>query len=184
MAQRKIFEDQLYADMGARRDHQRPLQIDRDIFDPFAHRDDQQGQQFRRRVRAEALQQLGREAFDLLITDLKMPRLDGMAVLQRVRAELPEMEAIVLTAHGTVETAVEAMRLGAFDYLEKPMGSPGQLRMVVARALERRALRTDRDRAQRERPVLPRVLHHMAAVRPERVLEAARALLARSSRAG
>jgi len=103
----------------------------------------------------EALQQLSRESFDVLITDLRMPRLDGMAVLQRVRAELPETETIVLTAHGTVETAVEAMRLGAFDYIEKPIGSPGQLRIVVARALERRELRTDRDRAERERPDLP-----------------------------
>jgi two-component system response regulator FlrC len=104
---------------------------------------------------AEALQQLARATFDLVITDLRMPRVDGLAVLQRVRAETPETEAIVLTAHGSVDTAVEAMKLGAFDYLEKPIGSPAELRLVAARALERRALRTERTRAERERPSLP-----------------------------
>ncbi|MCI0432835.1 MAG: sigma-54 dependent transcriptional regulator [Gemmatimonadetes bacterium] len=113
---------------------------------------------------AEARQQLARAAFDLVITDLRMPRVDGMAVLQRVRAEQPETEIILLTAHGTVETAVEAMRLGAFDYIEKPIGSPGALRMVVSRALERRALRTDRDRAERARPDLPALAYNDSAM--------------------
>jgi len=103
----------------------------------------------------EAAQRLAREGFDLLITDLRMPRMDGMALLRQVRLEQPETEVLVLTAHGTVETAVEAMKLGAFDYLEKPIGSPGQLRLVVARALERRALVAARDRAAREEPALP-----------------------------
>jgi two-component system response regulator AtoC len=104
---------------------------------------------------AEAAQRLAQEGFDLLITDLKMPRLDGMALLRRARADQPEMEVIVLTAHGSVDSAVEAMRLGAFDYLEKPVGSPRELRLLVSRALERRALLTARDRAARETPALP-----------------------------
>jgi two-component system, NtrC family, response regulator AtoC len=104
---------------------------------------------------AEAAQRLARESFDLLITDLRMPRLDGMALLRQVRAEQPELEVIVLTAHGSVDSAVEAMRLGAFDYLEKPIGSPGQLRLLAARALERRALLAARDRSAREVPLLP-----------------------------
>jgi two-component system response regulator FlrC len=96
-----------------------------------------------------ALRRLGERSFDLLLTDLRMPRLDGMALLRRVRAEQPEVEVIVLTAHGTVDTAVEAMKRGALDYLQKPIGSPAELRMLVGRALERRTLRDWRDGAAR-----------------------------------
>jgi len=95
---------------------------------------------------AHAAELLARQSFHVLVTDLKMPRLGGLDLLRRVRAEQPETEAIVLTAHGTVESAVEAMKLGALDYLTKPLSGPDELRLVVARALERRALR---DAAQR-----------------------------------
>ena len=104
---------------------------------------------------AEAAQRLVRESFDLLITDLKMPRLDGMALLRQAKLEQPEMEVIVLTAHGSVDSAVEAMKLGAFDYLEKPLSGPGQLRLLASRALERRQLLAARDRAVRDAPALP-----------------------------
>ncbi|MEO5509708.1 MAG: sigma-54 dependent transcriptional regulator [Longimicrobiales bacterium] len=103
----------------------------------------------------EASDFLAREAFDLLITDLKMPRLDGLSLLRRARSDQPEMEVILLTAHGSVDTAVEAMKLGAFDYLEKPIASPAELRLLVGRALERRSLMTARDRIAREAPALP-----------------------------
>jgi two-component system response regulator FlrC len=125
---------------------------------------------------ADALRQLTREAYDLVITDLRMPRIDGMAVLQRLRADQPDTEAIVLTAHGSVETAVEAMRLGAFDYIEKPIGSPGELRLVVSRALERRSLRTAKDRSERERPVLPPLTYGDPIMAP--VVEALRRVAA------
>jgi two-component system response regulator AtoC len=92
---------------------------------------------------------LDRESFHLMITDLKMPGLDGMSLLRKVRAESPETEVVVLTAHGTVAGAVEAMKLGAFDYLDKPLSGPDELRLVASRALERRHLRED---AQRMRP--------------------------------
>ena len=59
-----------------------------------------------------------------VLTDLKMPGLDGMALLRKVRAEQPEVEVIVMTAHGTVDNAVEAMKLGAFEYLQKPISRP------------------------------------------------------------
>jgi two-component system, NtrC family, response regulator AtoC len=104
---------------------------------------------------AEALQDIARESFDVLVTDLKMPRVDGMAVLQRARVEQPDMEVVMLTAHGSVESAVQAIKLGAFDYLEKPIGSPGELRLLVSRAIERRVLRTAVVRAERERAPLP-----------------------------
>ena len=84
---------------------------------------------------------LDRESFHLMFTDLKMPGLDGMSLLRKVRAESPETEIIVLTAHGTVAGAVEAMKLGAFDYLDKPLSGPDELRLVAGRAMERRHLR-------------------------------------------
>lgn len=83
---------------------------------------------------------LSSRAFHVLVTDLKMPGIDGMELVRRMRREQPEMEVVVLTAHGSVAGAVEAMKLGAFDYLEKPIPSPAALRLVVERALERRGL--------------------------------------------
>jgi two-component system, NtrC family, response regulator AtoC len=78
------------------------------------------------------------EPFDVILTDLRMPGADGMTVVRTVRTELPDVEVIVLTAFGDVTTAVEAMKLGAFDYLEKPVSSPASIRELVAGALERR----------------------------------------------
>ncbi|MEZ4403009.1 MAG: sigma-54 dependent transcriptional regulator [Kofleriaceae bacterium] len=83
---------------------------------------------------------LAEHRFELVVTDLKMPHLDGVALLRKVKAEQPEVEVIVMTAFGAVDTAVEAMKLGAFDYLQKPLGGPDELRLVVERALERRRL--------------------------------------------
>ncbi len=83
---------------------------------------------------------LSLRAFHVLVTDLKMPGIDGMELVRRTRREQPEMEVVVLTAHGSVAGAVEAMKLGAFDYLEKPISSPAALRLIVDRALERRGL--------------------------------------------
>jgi DNA-binding NtrC family response regulator len=71
-----------------------------------------------------------------------MPGADGMAVVRAARTEQSDVEVIVLTAHGAVATAVEAIRLGAFDYLEKPIAGPVELRALVGRALERRAALT------------------------------------------
>ena len=70
---------------------------------------------------------LDRESFHLMITDLKMPGLDGMTLLRKARSESPETEVVVLTAHGTVSGAVEAMKLGAFDYLDKPISGPDEM---------------------------------------------------------
>jgi len=94
-----------------------------------------------------ALGELARASFHLMLTDLKMPRVDGMTLLRQARADHPEMEVIVLSAHGTVEGAVEAMKLGAFDYLQKPIASPTELRLLAERALERRGLKDQAERA-------------------------------------
>ena len=85
------------------------------------------------------------QGFDLLVTDLRMPGLDGLGLLRACRAEQPELEVILLTAHGSVDTAVDAMKLGAFDYLQKPIASPAALRLLARRALERRALGATRE---------------------------------------
>ncbi len=88
----------------------------------------------------DALVALSRQAYDLVLTDLRMPRMDGVSLLRVIKRDQPEVEVVVLTAWGNVEGAVEAMRAGAFDYLQKPISSPEELRLVVGRALERRRL--------------------------------------------
>jgi len=88
---------------------------------------------------AAALRAAHDEPFDVVLTDLRMPGTDGMAVVRTVRTEQPDVEVIVLTAFGDVATAVEAMKLGAFDYLQKPVSSPTAIRELVAGAIERRA---------------------------------------------
>src|SRR5512140_3173272 len=93
----------------------------------------------------EAAKLLDERGFDLVLTDLKMPGLDGMAILRKVRTEQPEVEVIVMTAHGTVDNAVEAMKLGAFEYLQKPISGPDELRLLAQRAIERRGLRDRAD---------------------------------------
>src|SRR5690348_2790093 len=69
----------------------------------------------------QALDAIRGKVVDILITDLKMPKLDGMALLEKVKAESPSTEVVMLTGHGTVESAVDAMKHGASDYLIKPI---------------------------------------------------------------
>ena len=97
-----------------------------------------------------AQQRLLARSFHVLLTDLKMPKLDGMELLRRMRVAQPELEIIVLTAHGNVAGAVAAIKLGAFDYLEKPLESPAALRRIVDRAIERRGLRDHAERSRDE----------------------------------
>jgi two-component system NtrC family response regulator len=79
------------------------------------------------------------EAFDALVTDLQMPGLDGIALLSGAKRLDPALPALVITAHGSVETAVDAMRKGAFDYVEKPFHKDVLL-LALERALGHRAL--------------------------------------------
>jgi two-component system response regulator FlrC len=92
-----------------------------------------------------ALALLAASSFDVVLTDLKMPRVDGAALLRQIRQDYPETEVIVLTAHGSIASAVDAMRNGAFDYLQKPVSSPAELRITVGRAVERHRLRAFRE---------------------------------------
>jgi two-component system response regulator PilR (NtrC family) len=88
---------------------------------------------------AQALEMMGREHVDLVIQDLRMPKMDGLTFLKRLKESFPDTPSIVLTAFGTFETAVEAMRLGAYTHLGKPFDT-GEMRETVARALERHAI--------------------------------------------
>jgi DNA-binding NtrC family response regulator len=77
-----------------------------------------------------------------VITDLKMPKMDGIELLQRIRAESPDVPVVLMTAFATISTAVQAMRLGAFDYVQKPFESE-EIQVVVERAIEHQKLVSD-----------------------------------------
>jgi heterodisulfide reductase subunit A len=86
----------------------------------------------------EALERLGQEGFDLLLVDIKMPGMDGVEVLRRAKESVPEMPVIMITAYATVDTAVEAMKVGALDYLIKPFDPEKLVPMVEAVYQDRR----------------------------------------------
>jgi len=88
---------------------------------------------------SDALRKVDEGQFDLMILDIMMPKIDGLEVLQRVKESHPDIDVIMITGLSQIETAVRAMKLGAFDYLPKPF-DPDQLTIVVQRALERRQL--------------------------------------------
>ncbi|MBI4562458.1 MAG: sigma-54-dependent Fis family transcriptional regulator, partial [Candidatus Rokubacteria bacterium] len=88
---------------------------------------------------AEALAILQKEAVDVVLTDLKMPGMDGMTLLEQVRADFPEAIVIILTAFATVDLAVEAMKKGAYDFLTKPINLD-KLEFLLRHALEARRL--------------------------------------------
>ncbi len=83
---------------------------------------------------AEAISKLHAERFDLVLTDMRMPNVDGLELLGYVRQHFPEVPVIVLTAHGTVDSAVEAIKLGAHDFITKPFDEL-ELAQVIAKAM-------------------------------------------------
>lgn len=90
----------------------------------------------------EALRKLHEEQAGLVFLDLKMPGIDGMEVLRRIKERWPTLRVIIVTAHGTIASAVEAMKLGAVDFLQKPF-SPGDIRELATQVLEREALQEE-----------------------------------------
>lgn len=70
---------------------------------------------------SEALQKIEKDVFDMVLTDLKMPEMDGLQLLRTIKGTRPEVMVVLMTAYGTIETAVEAMRIGANDYITKPV---------------------------------------------------------------
>ncbi len=83
----------------------------------------------------EALARLKESPWDLVVTDLRLPQLDGVGLLREGRQLRPEARWVVVTAHGSIANAVEAMKAGAADFLTKPLSGPDELRMTVARVL-------------------------------------------------
>lgn len=89
---------------------------------------------------AEALRQAEADAFDVVVLDVKMPGMDGLEVLRRLRKIAPDTEVILLTGHANMEVAVQGMDLGAFDYLMKPVAI-NELLYKIQDAAARRRLR-------------------------------------------
>jgi len=87
----------------------------------------------------DALEKIREKDYDLVLLDLKMPGMGGMEVLRRLREIRPEVGVIILTAHGSIESAVEAMKLGAVDFLQKPF-APEEIRRLVSTVLDRGAI--------------------------------------------
>jgi DNA-binding NtrC family response regulator len=97
----------------------------------------------------EALDLLKQHAIALVICDLRLPDLDGIALLKHVREDWPAAEMVMITGHGSVEKAVEAMKLGAYDFITKPLDSTTLLR-TVAKALEKQRLAVENERLRRQ----------------------------------
>lgn len=94
---------------------------------------------------AEGLQALAEQDFDLLLSDLMMPGMDGIQLLRKALGIDPNLVGIIMTGQGTIPSAVEAMKVGAFDYLLKPFNLQSML-PILARALDVRRLRTENQR--------------------------------------
>src|ERR1700754_2961056 len=97
---------------------------------------------------ASAVDTLSREFDGILVTDLRMEGMDGLALLRQSQEIDPELPVVVITGHGDVETAVEAMRLGAYDFIEKPF-APERLLEIVRHASEKRQLVLENRRLRR-----------------------------------
>jgi DNA-binding NtrC family response regulator len=107
----------------------------------------------------EALERIAGGGYALLIADLVMPEIDGMELLRRCRSVSPDTEVIIATGYGTIEVAVEAMRLGAADFLAKPFDS-ARIGAVIGRVMETRRLRLENRRLRRQ------LAAHARAARP------------------
>jgi two-component system, NtrC family, response regulator len=97
----------------------------------------------------EALELTRRNDLDLIITDMKMPRMSGIELMEQLKQVYPELPVIMMTAYGTVEKAVEAMKKGAFDYILKPFKNE-ELLLTIAKALDLRHLLTENRRLKQD----------------------------------
>jgi len=98
---------------------------------------------------AEAIATLKREPFDLIVTDLRMREVDGLAVLRAAKEHSPQTVVLVITAFASTETAVEAMKLGAYDYITKPF-KMDEVKLTIANALERKRLQDENQALKRQ----------------------------------
>jgi CheY-like chemotaxis protein/glycine cleavage system H lipoate-binding protein len=102
----------------------------------------------------EALKKDDQKAYDLVITDLMMPGISGLDLLRELKARRPEVNIIMVTGYPTIRTAVESIKLGAFDYLPKPF-TPAQLRNLVHRALKKKQQEQEQPLRRKPREIPP-----------------------------
>jgi DNA-binding NtrC family response regulator len=92
---------------------------------------------------ADAVNIVGEKEFDVIILDMKMPGMDGIATLKEIKKKVPSVEVVILTGHGSVESGIEGMQLGAFDFLMKPV-SIDDLQEKVSEAYRRKLVQGER----------------------------------------
>src|SRR5690606_38485908 len=97
-----------------------------------------------------ALQLLSSDPFDVTLIDLIMPNMGGLELLQRIRKGHPDVEVVMMTAYGDVETAVKAVQAGAYNFLTKPFRSNDEVSHVISQAAERRNLKARAERLERQ----------------------------------
>ena len=90
----------------------------------------------------EALDKLEERQFDLMFVDIKMPGMDGLELLDRVKTQYPETDVVIITAYGSIDSAIKAMKSGASDYLLKPF-KPDHINLVMEKILQQKALKTE-----------------------------------------
>ena len=93
---------------------------------------------------ADAVNMVGEKEFDVIILDMKMPGMDGIATLKEIKKKVPSVEVVILTGHGSVESGIEGMQLGAFDFLMKPV-SIDDLQEKVSEAYRRKLIQRERE---------------------------------------
>jgi two-component system, OmpR family, phosphate regulon sensor histidine kinase PhoR len=98
----------------------------------------------------QALDMFGQKPYSIILLDMKMPGMDGLDVLRHIMDKNDQTIVIVITGYATVETAIKAMKLGAYDFIPKPFETD-QLRIVVGRALEKQRLKNEREKLEKER---------------------------------
>jgi len=92
---------------------------------------------------ADAVKRVGEKEFDVIILDMKMPGMDGIATLKEIKKKAPFVEVVILTGHGSIESGIEGMQLGAFDFLMKPVRID-DLQEKVSEAYRRKLIQGER----------------------------------------
>ncbi|RLB04704.1 MAG: sigma-54-dependent Fis family transcriptional regulator, partial [Deltaproteobacteria bacterium] len=90
----------------------------------------------------KALEKIKREPWDIALVDLKMPKMDGLELMEKIKEVRPEVQVVMITAYATVHTAVQAMKIGAYDYLVKPF-NPEEISMLIKRLIESQELKKE-----------------------------------------
>ena len=93
---------------------------------------------------ADAVNMVGEKEFDVIILDMKMPGMDGIATLKEIKKKAPNVEVVILTGHGSIESGIEGMQLGAFDFLMKPVRID-DLQEKVSEAYQRKLIQRERE---------------------------------------